>query len=107
MTHDSVTLSWITPSRGAITGYSVLRGADANSLSTIVADTRSTSTQYTDQNVVAETTYVYAVQALSPDGDSAQSQTATAITSAAPTPTTEPTVEPTTEPPPAQTKSPE
>ena len=97
VTHDSVTLSWITPSSSAITGYSVLRGADVNSLTAIVADTGSTSTQYTDQNVLAETTYVYAVQALSPDGDSAQSQTATAITSAAPTPT----VEPTTEPPPA------
>ena len=63
------------------------------------ADTGSTDTQHTDQNVVAETTYVYAVQALSPDGDSAQSQTATAITSAPPTPTAEPTTEP--PPPPA------
>ena len=96
-----MTLSWTAPDSGTITGYSVLRGADANSLSALVADTGGTSTQYTDQNVVAETTYVYAVQALSPDGDSAQSQTATAITSAPPTPTTEPTVEPTTEPPPA------
>ena len=99
VTHDSVTLSWTAPSRGTITGYRVLRGADANSLSATVADTGSTDTQYTDQNVVAETTYVYAVQALSPDGDSAQSQTATAITSAPPTPTAEPTTEP--PPPPA------
>ena len=99
MTHDSVTLSWTAPDSDTITGYRVLRGDDADSLSTVTEDTGSTDTQYTDQNVVAETTYVYAVQALSPDGDSAQSQTATAITAAPPTPTAEPTTEP--PPPPA------
>ena len=101
VTHDSVTLSWTAPDSDTITGYRVLRGDDANSLSATVADTGTTNPQFTDQNVVAETIYVYAVQALSPDGASTQSQTATAITAAPPTPTAEPTVEPTTEPPPA------
>ena len=89
--HDSVTLSWITPSRGAITGYSVLRGANANSLSAIVADTGSTSTQYTDSSVAAETAYVYAVQALSPDGNGTQSETTNVTTTAPPPPTLAPT----------------
>ena len=99
VTHDSVTLSWTAPDSDTITGYRVLRGDDADSLSATLADSGTTATQYRDQNVVSETTYVYAVQALSPDGDSAQSQTATAITSAPPTPTAEPTTEP--PPPPA------
>ena len=89
--HDSVTLSWTAPSRGTITGYSVLRGADANSMSAIVADSGSTSTQYTDSTVAAETTYVYAVQALSPDGDGARSETTNVTTTAPPSPTVAPT----------------
>ena len=88
VTYDSVTLSWTAPSRGTITGYSILRGADANSLTAIVADTGSTSTQYTDSSVAAETTYVYGLQALSPDGDGAQSETTTVTTTAPPPPPT-------------------
>ena len=89
--HDSVTLSWTAPSRGTITGYSVLRGANANSLSAIVADSGSTSTQYTDSSVAAETAYVYAVQALSPDGNGTQSETTNVTTTAPPPPTVAPT----------------
>ena len=89
--HDSVTLSWTAPSRGTITGYSVLRGDDANSMTAIVADSRSTSTQYTDSSVTAETAYVYAVQALSPDGNGAQSETTNVTTTAPPPPTVAPT----------------
>ena len=89
--HDSVTLSWTAPSRGTITGYSVLRGADANSMTAIVADSGSTSTQYTDSTVAAETAYVYAVKALSPDGDGARSETTNVTTTAPPPPTVAPT----------------
>ena len=89
--HDSVTLSWTAPSRGTITGYSVLRGADANSMTAIVADSGSTSTQYTDSTVAAETDYVYAIQALSPDGNGAQSETTNVTTTAPPPPTVPPT----------------
>ena len=91
ITHDSVTLSWTAPSRGAITGYSVLRGADTNSMTAIVADSGSTSTQYTDSSVAPETAYVYAVQALSPDGNGTRSETTNVTTTAPPPPTVAPT----------------
>ena len=84
VTHDSVSLSWTAPNRGTVTGYRVLRGANANSLSTMTDDTGSTSPEYTDSTVDAETTYHYAVLALSQDGDGAQSATISATTPAAP-----------------------
>ena len=82
--HDSVTLTWTAPSRGTVTGYRVLRGTDANSLSAIAADTGSTGAEYTDSTVAAETTYFYAALALSADGDGAQSAAVSATTPAAP-----------------------
>ena len=79
--HDSVTLTWTAPSSGStVTGYKVLRGTDANSLSAIAQDTGSAGAEYTDSTVAAETTYHYAVLALSQDGDGAQSATASATT---------------------------
>ena len=84
VTHDSVSLSWTAPSRGTVTGYRVLRGADANSLSTMTDDTGSTSPEYTDSTVDAETTYHYAVLALSQDGDGVQSTTVSTTTPAEP-----------------------
>ena len=63
--HDSVTLTWTAPSRGTVTGYRVLRGTDANSLIAIAQDTGNAGTEYTDSTVAAETTYFYAVLALS------------------------------------------
>ena len=85
--HDSVTLSWTAPSSGStVAGYRVLRGADADSLSTITQDTGNTTVEYTDSTVAAETTYHYAVLALSQDGDGAQSATTSATTPAAPQP---------------------
>jgi hypothetical protein len=50
-----------------------MRGTDAGSLSAIEDDTGSAGTEYTDTTVAAETTYHYAVLALSRDGDGAQS----------------------------------
>ena len=83
--HDSVTLTWTAPSSvSTVTGYKVLRGTDANSLSAIAQDTGSAGAEYTDSTVAAETTYYYAVLALSADGDGAQSNTASATTPAAP-----------------------
>ena len=82
--HDSVTLTWTAPSRGTVTGYRVLRGTDANSLSAIAQDTGSAGTEFTDSTVAAETTYFYAVLALSADGDGAQSAAVSATTPAAP-----------------------
>ena len=88
--HDSVTISWTTPSQGSVTGYRILRGTDSNSLSAIVQNTDSTATEYTDSTVTAETTYYYAVLALSAEGDGAQSAAVSATTPAAPQQTTAP-----------------
>ena len=83
--HDSVTLTWTAPSRGTVTSYRVLRGTDANSLSAIAQDTGNAGTEFTDSTVAAETTYYYAVLALSADVDGAQSAAVSATTPAAPT----------------------
>ena len=84
VTHDSLTLTWDDPQDANITGYRVLRGTSADGLSTIEEDTASTSAQYTDSTVAAETTYHYAVTALSADGDSPQSGSTSATTPEAP-----------------------
>ena len=86
VTHDSVTLSWTDPEDASINGYRVLRGTDANSLSTLAQDTGSAGTEYTDSTVAAETTYYYAVLALSQNGDGAQSATVSATTPTEPQP---------------------
>ena len=88
--HDSVTISWTTPSQGSVTGYRILRGTDSNSLSAIVQNTDSTATEYTDSTVTAATTYYYAVLALSAEGDGAQSAAVSATTPAAPQQATAP-----------------
>ena len=73
--HNSLTLTWHNPQDSTITGYQILRGTDADSLHTIEPNTGSPSTNYTDSTVEPETTYHYAVIALSQDGDGAQSTT--------------------------------
>ena len=75
VTHDSLILTWDNPNDANITGYRIQRGTDANSLHTIEANTGSPSTNYADSNVEPETTYHYAVLALSQDGNGAQSIT--------------------------------
>ena len=82
--HDSVTLTWSDPENTSITGYRILRGTETGKLSVVAQDTGSAGTEYTDSTVAAETTYHYAVVALSADGDGAQSNTASATTPAAP-----------------------
>ena len=44
--HDSLTLTWNDPHDANITGYRILRGTAADSLSTIQADTGSNGTEY-------------------------------------------------------------
>ena len=73
--HNSLTLTWNNPQDSTITGYQILRGTEANSLLTIEDDTGSPSTSYTDSTVEPETTYHYAVQALSQDGNGARAVT--------------------------------
>ena len=75
VTHESLTLTWHNPQDSTITGYQILRGTEANSLFTIEDDTGSASASYTDSTVEPETTYHYAVQALSQDGNGARSIT--------------------------------
>ena len=93
--HSVLTLTWDDPQDANITGYRVLRGPDAGSLSTIETDTGSASTEYTDATVAAETTYFYAVLALSADGNGPQSSAISATTPAAPPPAEPPPAEPT------------
>ena len=81
--HDSLTIAWEDPQDDSITGYRILRGNDAGSLSTL-ANTQSDSTSYTDSTVEPETTYRYAVAALSQDGNSIQSGALSATTPAEP-----------------------
>ena len=82
--HNRLTLSWNDPQDARITGYRVLRGTDADSLSTIQADTGSPSTNYTDSTVEPETSYHYAVLAMSQDGEGAQSDAMSVTTLAEP-----------------------
>ena len=77
--HDSLTMTWNDPQDTNITGYRIQRGTDANSLNTIEPNTGSPSTNYTDSTVEPETTYHYAVIALSQDGDGAQSTSVTTL----------------------------
>ena len=80
VTGGSVTLSWTAPAHSAISGYRILRGTDASTLSVIATDTGSTATSYVDASVSPSTTYVYAVVALSAAGEGAPSVTASTTT---------------------------
>ena len=82
--HSVLTLTWDDPQDANITGYRVMRGTDAGSLSSLENDTESASTSYADATVEPETTYRYAVVALSADGNSSQSSSLSATTPAAP-----------------------
>ena len=84
VSHSRVTLSWTAPDHSSITGYRVLRGADADSLTVLVDDTGAINTEHLDTGVEAETSYIYAVIALSPDGSSPRSGTVSATTPAPP-----------------------
>lgn len=65
---DDITITWSAPSSNggtAITGYRIQRSIDAGaSWTTIVADTLSTSTTYTDYNQAYGSTYYYRVAAI-------------------------------------------
>ena len=78
--NGGVTLSWTDPNDSAITGYRVLRGADARSLVVIAEDTGSAAVSYTDAAPAANATHVYAVQARNAVGLSQLSATFSATT---------------------------
>ncbi len=82
LTVDSITtagvaISWDDPADATITGYEILRrDRDADALGvfhTLVADSGSNATSYTDASVSAGGSYVYRVKALNPAGASARS----------------------------------
>ena len=73
--NGSVILSWDSPNDSSVTGYRILRRALETeiSLTTLVADTGSTSATYTDASAVAGVKYAYRVVAISPAGESRES----------------------------------
>ena len=79
-THDGVALSWSAPDHNGLTGYRILRGSSADSLTTLVEDTGDLELTYTDTTAADDATHHYAVVALSLDGDSPRSGTVSATT---------------------------
>ena len=71
----SIDLAWTAPSHEALTGYRIWRGATADSMTELVQDTGNTATSYSDATAEEGNTHVYAVTALSLDGDSPRSTT--------------------------------
>ena len=73
-THERVSLRWTAPDHSAISGYRILRGPSAESLSVLVADSGSSASSYADENVRADTRHVYVVAALTAAGPGARSE---------------------------------
>ena len=89
-THDLVVLNWDDPGDDTITGYVILRRVRENDeggeFSELVPDTGSAATTYTDDTVVAETTYTYRIKAINEYGVSERSRWFHIDTPAAPDP---------------------
>ena len=82
--YDRVTLSWDNPEDDGVTGYRILRGADADTLAVIAEDTGNAAREHVDEDVEPEPAYSYAVQAINTDGAGPQSGAAGVTTLAAP-----------------------
>ena len=96
--HDRVMLFWTDPQDDSITGYRILRagvvdGAQGE-FAVLIEDTGNADTSYTDETVEAETSYVYRVLAINPDGVSEPSSDVEIRTSAPVGPEEPPRAEP-------------
>ena len=100
--HDSVTLTWNDPGDDSITGYVILWRVRVNDtggkFSELVPDTRTAATTYTDDAVVAETTYTYRIKAINKHGVSERSRWFHIDIPAAPEPDEEQSAEPPAKP---------
>ena len=89
-THDAITLTWDDPDDDSITGYVILRrlpGVDQEGhFNELVANTGSAATNYTDDDVAAETRYTYRIKAINEAGTSERSRWFHIDTPAAPEP---------------------
>ena len=92
--HDSVTLTWDDPQDDSITGYVILRrNRDTDpkgEFTTLVEDTDTAATTYTDDSVAAETPYTYRIKAINDQGVSERSRWFHIDTPAAPEPEPDP-----------------
>ena len=84
---SQINLSWSAPSDNggaSITGYEIERSTDGGSTwSTLVTNTSSASTTYSDTGLQASASYEYRVSAINSAGTGSPSNTASATTSAA------------------------
>ncbi len=89
--HDRVVLTWDDPRDSTITGYVILRRNrdtdPSGQFTTLVEDTGTAATTYTDATVEPETSYTYRVKAINADGTSERSRWVHIDTLPAPTAT--------------------